>query len=146
MEIKIKKIKPLFSGILTTAHKYTEEDNISDGGIIEATKTGMLKENQTVMAIGNMVRNVAVGDLVQVNPKRYESKKYGAGSIKEDMVEHHKLQKEYNFPLVEVDDEMFLCIEENDIDFIITEYEEIKPAEKKTILTEKDTTSPLIIK
>lgn len=123
--IKIKGIKPMFTKILTTMNKY-EEDELTAGGLIDTTKTqGTLKEYQTVVAVGNMVRNVKVGDLVCVNPERYAIKKHEAGSLKDGVICDNPVIK-YNFNIMEINDIPHLLLDENDVSFIITDYEEIK--------------------
>ena len=64
--IKIKKIKPMFTAILTTMDTY--EDDVTCNSIIVKTK-GTIKEYQKVVAVGDTVRSVKVGDLVCINPK-----------------------------------------------------------------------------
>ena len=123
--IKIKKIQPMFTKLLTTMNKY-EEDELTSGGLIDTTKTqGTLKEYQTVVSVGPMVRNVKVGDLVCVNPERYAIKKHEAGSLKDGVICDNPVIK-YNFNIMEIDDTPHLLLDENDISFIITDYEEVK--------------------
>ena len=121
----IKKIQPMYTKILTTMCKY-EEDEITAGGLIDSTKTqGTLKEYQTVIAVGNSVRNVKVGDLVCVNPERYAVKKHEAGSLKDGVITDNPVIK-YNFNIMELEGVPHLLLDENDVSFIITDYEEVK--------------------
>ena len=121
----IKKIQPMYTKILTTMSKY-EEDEMTAGGLIDSTKTqGTLKEYQTVVAVGNSVRNVKVGDLVCVNPERYEVKKQEAGSLKDGVITDNPVIK-YNFNIMELEGVPHLLLDENDVSFIITDYEEVK--------------------
>lgn len=121
----IKKIQPMYTKILTTMCKY-EEDEITAGGLIDSTKTqGTLKEYQTVVAVGNSVRNVKVGDLVCVNPERYAVKKHEAGSLKDGVITDNPVIK-YNFNIMELEGVPHLLLDENDVSFIITDYEEVK--------------------
>lgn len=121
----IKKIQPMYTKILTTMCKY-EEDELTNGGLIDASKTqGTLKEYQTVIAVGNSVRNVKVGDLVCVNPERYAVKKHEAGSLKDGVITDNPVVK-YNFNIMELEGVPHLLLDENDVSFIITDYEEIK--------------------
>ena len=122
--IKPKKIKPMSCSILTTSDKYG--DVTTQGGIIDTSKSGTMKEYQTVIAIGSMVRNVKVGDIICINPKNYAVKKYAKDSTKEAMVEHYNPVVGYNFNMVEVGDDMLLMITENDIDYIVEEYDEVE--------------------
>jgi co-chaperonin GroES (HSP10) len=103
-----------------------EEDEITAGGLIDSTKTqGTLKEYQTVVAVGNSVRNVKVGDLVCVNPERYAVKKHEAGSLKDGVITDNPVIK-YNFNIMELEGVPHLLLDENDVSFIITDYEEVK--------------------
>lgn len=123
--IVIKKIQPMYTKILTTMCKY-EEDELTAGGLIDSTKTqGTLKEYQTVVAVGNSVRNVKVGDLVCVNPERYAVKKHEAGSLKDGVITDNPVIK-YNFNIMELEGVPHLLLDENDVSFIITDYEEVK--------------------
>ena len=54
---EILKAKPTFNRILITADTYTEEECVSDTGMIEKDSVGVLKEIQTVLAVGESVRN-----------------------------------------------------------------------------------------
>lgn len=123
--IVIKKIQPMYTKILTTMCKY-EEDEMTAGGLIDSTKTqGTLKEYQTVIAVGNSVRNVKVGDLVCINPDRYAVKKHEAGSLKDGVITDNPVIK-YNFNIMELEGVPHLLLDENDVSFIITDYEEVK--------------------
>jgi co-chaperonin GroES (HSP10) len=103
-----------------------EEDEMTAGGLIDSTKTqGTLKEYQTVVAVGNSVRNVKVGDLVCVNPERYAVKKHEAGSLKDGVITDNPVIK-YNFNIMELEGVPHLLLDENDVSFIITDYEEVK--------------------
>ena len=121
----IKKIQPMYTKILTTMCKY-EEDEMTAGGLIDSTKTqGTLKEYQTVVAVGNLVRNVKVGDLVCINPERYAVKKHEAGSLKDGVITDNPVIK-YNFNIMDLEGVPHLLLDENDVSFIITDYEEVK--------------------
>ena len=97
--LKVKKIKPLFTAIITTMEKY-EEDVRTASGLIDTTKQqGGLKEYQTVLAVGDSVRAIKVGDLVCVNPTRFAVKKHQAGSLKDGIVTDNPVVT-YNFDVV----------------------------------------------
>lgn len=140
--LKVKKIRPLFTALITTMDKY-EQDVKTTGGLLNVNKQqGGLKEYQTVLAIGESVRGIKVGDLVCVNPTRFAVKKHQAGTLKDGVVTDNPVVK-YNFDVVEMDGRQCLLLQDRDIDFIIEEYEEvpdptpsplIKPEEKKLIV------------
>lgn len=123
--LKIKKVKPMFTSIVLTMDKY-EEDGKTSGGLIDATKQqGSLKEFQRVIAVGDSVRGVKVGDLVCFNPARYAIKQHQAGSLKDGVIQDNPVIR-YNFNIIEVDDKQCLVVDNNDISFVIEEYEEVK--------------------
>lgn len=140
--LKVKKIKPMFTALITTMDKY-EEDMRTSGGLLDVTKQqGGLKEYQTVLAIGSSVRDIKVGDLVCVNPTRFAVKQHQVGTLKDGVVTDNPVVK-YNFDVIEMDGKQCLLLQDRDIDFIIEEYEEvpdptpstlIKPEEKKLIV------------
>lgn len=98
--LHIKSIKPLFTSIVTTADKF-EEDYV-DGGIIMARK-GDYKPWQTIMSVGDSVRNLKAGDKVMVNFENYVVRKYDKNSIQNDLDNNKKVRYAFNF--VNIDDE-----------------------------------------
>jgi hypothetical protein len=131
--LKIKKIKPMFTALITTMDKY-EQDVITDGGLIDTTKQeGSLEEYQTVLAVGDSVRCIKEGDLVCINPSRFAEKQYQDGSLKDGVVTQNKVIR-YNFDTVEMDDKVCLLLQDRDISFVISEYEEIEEPEKAKII------------
>lgn len=119
--LKLKKIKPMFNNILTTMEKY-EEDVISMGIITK--KQGGLKEYQKVVEVGSSVRDVKEGDLVCINPKRFAVRKHQDGSLKDGIITDNPVTT-YNFDVIELDGVQYLLLQDRDIDFIITESEEV---------------------
>ena len=138
--LKVKKIKPMFTALITTMDKY--EQDMTTGGLINVTKMqGGLKEYQTVLAVGGSVRDIKVGDLVCVNPTRFAVKKHQAGSLKDGVISDNPVTT-YNFDVVEMDGKQCLLLQDRDIDFIIEEWEEIPDNPSSIIQPEK---KPLII-
>ena len=125
--MKLKKIKPLFTKILTTANKYEKDQFIPGTDIIDSTKEVLgLKEYQTVISVGNEVSTVKPGDMVVINPNDYAIKKYNKDSTKSSMNDVYNPVIEYNFNIISVDDKDCLLLKERDIDFIVEEGEEIE--------------------
>lgn len=118
--LKIKKIKPMFNRILVTSDKY--EEDIKQGGVVTIT-AGTLKEYQKVISVGSTVRDIKEGDLVLVNPTRYAVRKHNEGSLKNGVVTDNPVTS-YNFNLVNVDDKICILLYDQDIDYVIEEYEE----------------------
>ena len=121
--MKIKKVKLLYTRILTTMDTYVESDVTSASGIIDASKLKKgVKEYQRVLAVGTNVRNVQVGDLVCINPERYAVRKYDKNSVKSDLLENYITS--YNFNVLKLDDNDCLLLDEADIEFVIEDYED----------------------
>jgi hypothetical protein len=121
-DIKIIKIKPPFTTVITTLNVY-EEDLIIDG-VVRVPK-GSLKRYQTVVAVGPNVRDVKEGDLVLLNVQNYEIKKYRNNSIKEDISEMEE-EVTYDIPKIFIGDTMYGKFQERDMDGVIEEYEELE--------------------
>lgn len=120
--LKIKKIKPLFNKILTTMDLY--ENPMTEDGIIDGSKEdGGIKEYQTVIAVGSTVKCVKPGDLVVINPTRYQVMKHKEGSLKDGVITDNPVIS-YNFPILVIDDRPCLYLYDSDVDFVIKEWEE----------------------
>lgn len=118
--LKIKKIKPMFNRILVTSDKYDKD--IKQGGVVTIT-AGTLKEYQRVISVGSTVRDIKEGDLVLINPTRYAVRKHNEGSLKNGVVTDNPVTS-YNFNLVNVDGKICILLYDQDIDYVIEEYEE----------------------
>lgn len=130
--LKIKKIKPMFTALITSMDKY--EQDVTTGGLINVTKMqGGLKEYQTVLAVGDSVRGIKVGDLVCINPTRFAVKKHREGSLKDGVITDNPVTT-YNFDIVEMDGNQCLLLQDRDIDFIIEDWEEIPDQPQSTII------------
>ena len=119
--INIKKVKPMFNAIITTMNRYEDDDN-SDT-LIKNT-SGSLKEYQTVVAVGGSVRDIKVGDVVQIDPSRYAQKQHKEDSLKNGIVSDNPVMS-YNFKTILIDGEQCLLLYDSDISYIIEEYEEV---------------------
>lgn len=116
----LKKITPTFNHILTTKHVY--EKDVVENGVIKDT-AGTVKRYQKVVAVGPMVKNCKEGDMVMIDPIRYGKMKHRSGAVADGVVEDDP-KVEYNIPVIVIDNEEFMYIADNDIQFIIDEYEE----------------------
>lgn len=130
--LKIKKIKPLFNRILVTSDKY--EKDIKQGEIVTVT-AGTLKEYQRVLAVGPTVRDIKEGDLVLINPTRYAVRKHNEGSLKNNVVTDNPIVS-YNFNLVELEGQICILLYDQDIDYVLEEFEEI-PEKTSSLITPK---------
>ena len=123
---KIKNLKPLYTGILTTANKYSQDD--SSGLILDTKKlAGSIKEYQTVVAVGSSVREIKVGDTVLINFQNYLVKDKARPENEDGSIRTEFVQQTYHLelPVMEVDDKEVLTLQEKDIDFV-ADIEEIK--------------------
>ena len=133
--LNIKEIRPMANYLVTTKDEYSD---VKKGGLI-VKKEGTLKEYQKVVAVGPMVRNIQVGDLVCINPRRYAVRKYQEGSLKDGVIKENEIIK-YNFNVIELDHKPYLLLVDQDIDFVITDYEEEDDdKEEQTIIIPKKT-------
>ena len=119
--INIKKVKPMFNAIITTMNRYEDDD--SSDTLIKNT-SGSLKEYQTVVAVGGSVRDIKVGDVVQIDPSRYAKKQHREDSLKNGIVSDNPVMS-YNFKTILIDGEQCLLLYDSDISYIIEEYEEV---------------------
>ena len=138
--LKINSIKPMFNKIVTTCDVY--QMGKTEGGIIIKTD-GTIKEYQRVEAVGSTVRDVKVGDLVLINPKRYLVAKHRDKKDSLRNVNGDELTMGVDFLIVEYGGKKHLLIYNQDIDYIIDgdEVEDeqpksslILPKEKKVIV------------
>ena len=121
--IRIKKLRPMFTNIVTTMDSY-EDDVVTASGLIDTRKQkGALKEYQTVIAVGNAVRDIFPGDVVCINPIRYAQYKHNKDSLK-DLATDNPITG-YNFNVVEIDGKDCLLLHDQDIRYVIEDYEEV---------------------
>ena len=119
--INIKKVKPMFNAVITTMNRYEDDD---DSDTLIKNTSGSLKEYQTVIAVGGSVRDIKVGDVVQIDPSRYAQKQHKEDSLKNGIVSDNPVMS-YNFKTVLIDGEQCLLLYDSDISYIIEEYEEV---------------------
>lgn len=123
--LKIKKFKPVFTGLLTTMDVY-DHDVFKNGLLV--IKKGTIKEYQKVLATGDTVRNTKVGDLVLIDPKNYIKMKHSDGSLRDGVVTDN-MAISYDFELLEIDGKLCMHLQDRDIRGIIEEYEEVPDIE-----------------
>lgn len=126
---KIKSLKPLYTGIITTANKYTQDD--TSGVILDSRKlAGSIKEYQTVIAVGSSVREIKVGDTVLINFQNYLVKDKNRPENDADSLRTEFMQQTYHLelPVMEVNDQEVLTLQERDIAFVADIEEIATPA------------------
>ncbi len=126
-ELKIKKGTPLLNYVILTADRYTI-DELADmyGGIVPAGMTDQLKPHQKIISISprsSMVNILEPDMLVLINIDRYGRSMQKKNSIKSSMDEHYDNHVVYDVPVIELDGKECLKLGDNDIEFIIEEYE-----------------------
>ena len=129
----IKKIKPMFNVLITTMNRYEQDVKVKGTDLIDSSKSNAVKEYQTVVAVGPMVRGIEVGDTVFINPNRYAVMKHKAGSLQAGVIKDNPVIG-YNFDIVEIEGVNHLYLQDSDIKFV-AEIEEFN--ENPLIYTEK---------
>lgn len=112
----IKKVRPLFNNMVVTLNKYAK-DLKTTGGIIDSTRAGSVKEYQTVVSVGPMVRGIEVGDIVYINPKRYAVMEHKSGSLQDGIIKDNPVIG-YKFDIVEIDGVEHMLIQDMDVKFV----------------------------
>lgn len=127
--LRMKKIKPMFTRLITTADVF-DKDDIKNGIIVNPA--GTIKPYQKVLAIGSGVRDINVGDTVMINPSAYIKKKYNDNSIREDIVDNPTIS--VDIPMLELDDKKCFMVDMRDIEYVLEDFEE-----KDEVITLVDT-------
>ena len=128
--LKINKIKPVFNKIVTTCDVY--QMGKSTGGIIIKTD-GTIKEYQRVEAVGSTVRDIKVGDIVMINPKRYLVARHNDKPDSVKNINGDEVTFSVDFPILEYGGKKHLLIYDQDIDYII-DGEEVEDEQTKSSL------------
>jgi hypothetical protein len=118
----IEEIKPLFNGIVTTAHVYSEDVRTESGLYLGGTKmAGSINPYQWVVAVGPTVRDIKVGDIVCINFKRYAAIKHVPGEIEQN-IQKDNMSYDYKIPYIEMSGRKYLRLFDNDIEYIVTKF------------------------
>lgn len=125
MAFNVKKVRPLFTGVITTAIKY-KEDSLVGGILVDVTKKeGTMNIYQTVVAVGAMVKDIKPGDIVCINFKRYLVPVHVPGQI-ENNKQTTTLQGTYEIPMITLDGVDHLFLQNNDIEYVVEEYDGVE--------------------
>lgn len=136
--LHITKIKPMANYLLVTADTFDKD--MIEKEVIVANK-GDLKLWQKVLAVGPMVRNIEIGDMVMINPMKYAVRKYNKNSVQNDIDNNPVLS--YNFPYETIEDsegnpKECLYISDDAVKYAFEGYEKdaalIVPGKKKFIV------------
>lgn len=136
--IVVKKVRPVFTMVITTADMLEEKDMMV-GSLIDVSKAKKtIKEFQRVIAVGPHVNGIKEGDLVCVNPTRF-GKPYQKRNSLNQAVEEYETMLSYQFDFIEIDGKVCLKLQDRDIDYVVEEYEEIEDFNPNpVIVTEED--------
>ena len=119
---KIKKVKPLFTGVITTAMKYVGD--ITNAAGIIVNMDGQLNPYQRVIAVGEMVHGLEEGKIVKLNFKRYAVAKHTPGAIDYDKnLQADDMKMSYELPIIIIDGQTCLYMQNNDIEYIVEDAE-----------------------
>lgn len=127
MAFRIKAIRPLFTGVVTTAVKYVG-DVLTESGLVDLRKKdGELNPYQTVVAVGTTVRDLQPGDIVKINLNRYLVVSHRPGNFdpEQNLTKDSQLIK-YQVPMVEMNDKEYLFLQNNDIEYVVTDYDGVE--------------------
>ena len=135
--IVVKKIRPMFTDVYTTAEMLEERD-MKVGSLIDVSKANKtIKEFQRVIAVGPHVNGINVGDLVCVNPTRF-GKPYQKKNSIGATTEEYETMISYQFDFIEIDGQPILKLQDRDISYVVEEYEEVEDFNPTpTIVTEE---------
>lgn len=124
MSFKIKKVRPMFTSVITTAYTYSEDQKTASGLYTASKRAGTMNPNQWVVAVGPMVTGVKEGDIVHINFRRYEKAQHVPGRI-EDNIQKDNFSSTLEIPLIVMDDKQYLFLQNNDIEYVVEEFEGI---------------------
>lgn len=135
--IVVKKIRPMFTDVYTTAEMLEERD-MKVGSLIDVSKANKtIKEFQRVIAVGPHVNGINVGDLVCVNPTRF-GKPYQKKNSIGAATEEYETMISYQFDFIEIDGQPVLKLQDRDVSYVVEEYEEVEDFNPTpTIVTEE---------
>lgn len=143
--LKLRKIKPIFSQVLVTEELYGWDDKNAAGIIVH--KKGDLKTHQKVLAIGDDVKTVKPGDLVEVNLYKYAVFKEDPNSVKA-MADNPMVGLRLNeVELTDENDESVYAfiIDQRDIKYIITDSEEVAYNDKDELQKVENPKATIIV-
>ena len=124
--LSLKKVTPMFTGVIVTCDRYTVEETTTDG-IEDVSMTGRIKEVQTIVSPSEQCvnRGIKVGDLVALTYEKY--KKVEKTSNNDfgitDLV---KSKIYYEMPVMVLDGREHMLIDLSDIELKIDEFEYIE--------------------
>lgn len=120
---KIKKVKPMFTGVITTAMKYVGNVTTDSGLVLPSKMDGQLNLFQWVVSVGPMVTGIKEGDIVRINLKRYAVVEHAKGSLDAaSNIQHDDMKFQYEIPMIQIDGKDCLLLQNNDIEYVVEDY------------------------
>ena len=144
--LKVRKIKPIGSQVLVTENVYGWDD--FDGyGLILHNK-GDLKSYQEVISVGDDVKFVKPGDVVEINYFKYCVFENDENSIKVNGTNKIVDIRLNEIEMVDKDGDPVTCfiIDQRDIKYVLEDFEEVtcEPKSKKLIHVEQPKTKLIL--
>ena len=143
--LSIKEIKPIGCQVLVTKNLYGWDDFDESGLVIHAK--GEIKQYQEVIAVGDDVKFVKPGDVVDIN-----FYKYCAFENDENSIKVNGTNKVVSLHLKEVDltndgGEVVTCflIDQRDVNYILKDFKEVTYTKKNHTLINIKAPSKLIL-
>lgn len=123
--LNIKKATPMFSGVIVSCDRYTEEDSTSNG-IVDSSMLDKIKEVQTVVSTSEQAKNRGIenGALVALSYERYKKVQNTKNNTFE-IDEQYNKSFYYEMPVILLDGREHLLIDLSDIELKIDEFEYI---------------------
>ena len=123
--LKVKKIKPIGCQVLVTKDLYGWDDFDESGVLIH--QRGDIKQYQTVIAVGDDVKFVKPGDVVNINFYKYAVFKEDPNSVKAMADNPIVGLRLHEVEMIDKDDEPITCIliDQRDVHYIMEDFEEV---------------------
>lgn len=123
----VKKIRPLFTKVLLTCDKEDGEGLLLPGtDLLDGKKVmkegGDIMQYQTVIAVGDSVRNVKPGDVVCLNQNAFALRKYKNNGIQDQVEECKQETLGWVIPVVDIDGKDYIFTDDANILYVVEEY------------------------
>ena len=124
--LSLKKVTPMFTGVIVTCDRYTVEETTTDG-IEDVSMTGRIKEIQTIVSPSEQCvnRGIKVGDLVALTYEKYKKVK-NERKANFNIDEEYSKQVYYEMPVMVLDGREHMLIDISDIELKIDDYEYVE--------------------
>ena len=124
--LSLKKVTPMFTGVIITCDRYTVEETTTDG-IEDVSMTGRIKEVQTIVSPSEQCvnRGIKVGDLVALTYEKYKKSK-NVRNASFGIDEDYSKQVYYEMPVMVLDGREHMLVDISDIELKIDDYEYVE--------------------